>query len=582
MSFLERKLAAILAADVVAYSSMMIEDEDATLMHLKTHRECVFDPKVSQYKGRVIKLIGDGTLVEFPSVVDAVRCAIEIQKDLAVQNSAIKLRIGVHLGDVIVDEGDVYGHGVNLASRLEAAAKVGGVCISSIVYESLGNLIEETFEDGGAQHLKNITKPVKIYHLAHEGSEKYEPNLTGRDKPSVAVLPFSNVSGNAEQQIFSDGISEDIITGLSRFRTLFVVARNSSFRFRDSDLEIGEIAAKLGVQYLVEGSVRKVRNRVRISAQLIAADSGKHIWAERYDRELEDIFAVQDEVTQSVVAVLPGRVQSDVANNVLNKPTDKMKAYELLLRGKALRDGLNAADNATAKGYFEKALAIDPNYARIYMYLADTYVVDLWLGLADADAPSQALEIARQGAALDNKDVYIQDQLGYAYLCAGLWDQADTQFQKTLSLIENEAESMAWCGYGFLLLGQHEKAHEIVVEAMRLDPLHPPSLDWIIGQVYFFLGRYDDAVSKLIGEARLNSLAAAFLVAAYAHSGRQKEAESSLQAFVRHRRQEFSSRGMAVPENTLIALAGGFQPMWRNLSDWEHIASGLRQAGLAE
>ncbi|MEP4768931.1 MAG: adenylate/guanylate cyclase domain-containing protein [Roseibium sp.] len=582
VSYLERKLAAILAADVVSYSSMMNEDEDATLMQLKTHREHVFDPKVRQHNGRVIKLIGDGTLVEFLSIVDAVRCAIDIQKELALQNSTIKLRIGVHLGDVIVDNSDVYGHGVNLASRLEAAANVGGVCISSIVYESLGNLIEESFEDGGEQRFKNIAKPVKIYHLAQVGSNKPKLRSSVRDKPSIAVLPFSNMSGNAEQQFFSDGISEDIITGLSRFRTLFVVARNSSFRFRDSDLAIGEIAEKLGVQYLVEGSVRKAGNRVRISAQLVAAATGKHIWAERYDRELEDIFAVQDEVTQSIVAVLPGRVQSDVADNVVNKPTEKLKAYELLLRGKALRDGLNAADNASAKRYFEKALAIDPNYARIYMYLADTYVVDLWLGLADADAPTQALEIARKGAALDNKDVYIQDQLGYAYLCAGLWDQADTQFHKTLSLIENEAESMAWCGYGFLLLGQHEKARVIVVEAMRLDPLHPPSLDWIIGQVYFLLGRYDDAVSKLIGEARLNSLASAFLTAAYAHSGRQNEAQASLQSFVRHRHQELSSRGLAAPRNTLRALAGGFQPMWRNLSDWEHLASGLRQAGLPE
>ncbi len=268
------------------------------------------------------------------------------------------------------------------------------------------------------------------------------------------MLPFVNMSGDPDQQYFSDGISEDIITGLSRFRTLRVVARNSSFKFRQSDLSDGEIANKLGVQYIVEGSVRKAGNRVRISAQLIAVDTGNHLWADRFDRNLEDIFSVQDEVTQNIIAVLPGRVQHDVAERSTNKPTENMKAYELLLRGKALRDGLNPKDTARAKEYFEKVLNLDPNYARAYMYLADTFVVDMWLGLADPDAPKHALEIARKGAALDNNDVYIQDQLGYAYLSAQMWDQANVQFEKTLFRIVNEAESMAWCGYGFLLLSR--------------------------------------------------------------------------------------------------------------------------------
>ncbi|WP_299352866.1 adenylate/guanylate cyclase domain-containing protein [uncultured Shimia sp.] len=579
---MERRLAAILAADVVGYSALMADDEAMTLTRLKKHREEVFDPKLDAYNGRLIKLIGDGSLVEFPSVVEAVRCAIDIQKTLASHPSEITLRIGVHLGDVIIDEDDVYGHGVNLAARLEGEAETGGVCISSIVHESLGNLIEDPFEDAGERRLKNISRPVNLFQWRPTAAPKAMPVSKGRKKPSVAVLPFSNLSGDSDQQFFSDGISEDIITGLSRFRTLFVVSRNSSFRFRESDLSEREIADKLGVQYLVEGSVRKAGNRVRVSARLISVDTGRHLWAERYDRDLEDIFAVQDEVTQSIVAVLPGLVQSDVADNVTHKPTDKMQAYELLLKGKALRDGLNAIDNARAKTCFERALEIDPDYARVYMYLADTYVVDLWLGLADTDAPTYALEIARKGAALDNRDVYIQDQLGYAYLCARQWDQADKQFQRTLSLIENEAESMAWCGYGFLLLGQADKARDVVVEAMRLDPMHPPSLDWIMGQIYFFLGRYDDAVSKLIGEARLNSLADAVLVAAYAQSGRQEEAETALRAFVDHRQREYASRGLAAPNTTLTELAGGFRAMWRHGRHWDRLADGLRRAGLPD
>ncbi|MEP1199776.1 adenylate/guanylate cyclase domain-containing protein [Tateyamaria sp.] len=579
---MERRLAAILAADVVSYSSLMTEDESGTLHALQVHRKDLFFPKVEQYSGRLVKLMGDGALVEFTSVMDAVQCAVDIQTQIKAEKSTLKLRIGIHLGDVIVDGDDVYGNGVNLAARLEGCAKVGGVCISSIVFESLGNKLKSSFVDGGEQNVKNISPSVHVYHWPSETATASPPIQSGREKPSVAVLPFANMSGDEDQQFFSDGISEDITTGLARFRTLFVVARNSSFHFRDSDLTEGEIAAKLGVQYLVEGSVRRAGNRVRISVQLIAAESGKHIWAERFDRELEDLFTVQDEVTQSIVAVLPGRVQHDVADRIGHKPTENMKAYELLLKGKALRDGLNAKDNAQAKSCFEKALELDPSYARVYMYLADTYVIDLWLGLAETDAPKHALDIARQGAALDNKDVYIQDQLGFAYLCAGLWDQADTQFEKTLSLIENEAESMAWCGYGFLLLGQHEKAQDIVSEAMRLDPLHPPALDWIMGQIYFFMGRYDEAVGKLLGEARLNSLADAFLTAAYARAGRDHEAKGALQSFIIHRKKELISRGKPVDHESFRTLTAGLANMWRDEHDWQKIASGLVSAGLED
>jgi len=343
-------------------------------------------------------------------------------------------------------------------------------------------------------------------------------------------------------------MSEDIITGLSKFRTLFVVAKNSSFSFRGKNLGSKEIGKELGVQYLVEGSVRKAGNRVRISAQLVEVKTGSHLWADKYDRSLEDIFAVQDEVARNIVAVLPGRVQHDVAERAARKPTENMKAYELLLQGKALRDGLNAIDTAKARVLYEKALKLDPRYARVYMYLADTYVVDSWLGLAEKDAPRHALEIARQGATLDNNDVYIQDQLGYAYLCAGLWEDAEIQFERTLSQIANEAESMAWCGYGFLLLGQHEKANNVVQEAKRLDPFHPPVLVWIHGQVLFYLKQYDAVARVLNGEALLNSLA----------------------------------RGFTGTPNTLSALAAGFQRMWCRTEDWEHLASGLRMAGLPD
>ena len=279
-------------------------------------------------------------------------------------------------------------------------------------------------------------------------------------------------------------------------------------------------------------------------------------------------------------AVLPGRVQHDVADRTARKPTENLKAYELLLQAKALRDGLNAQDTAKARSLLEKALELDPAYARVYMYLSDTYVVDLWLGLADDNAPTLALDLARKGAALDNKDVYIQDQLGYAFLCARLWEDANVQFERTLAQIVNEAESMAWCGYGFLLLGRHKKALEVVQRAMQLDPHHPPSLDWIYGQIHYFTKQYDEVVRVLIGEALLNSLAHAFLVAAYAHAGRQQEAEAALSHFIDKRREELSSRGLEAPENTVIALLGGFKNIWRQEEDWNHLASGLQKAGL--
>jgi len=401
-------------------------------------------------------------------------------------------------------------------------------------------------------------------------------------KPSIAILPFDNLSGDPEQAYFCNGITSDIITELSRFKTLFVVARNSSFAFAGGGIDLKEIGEKLGVQYLVQGSVRRAGTTVRVTAQLLEAETGNHLWAERFDRQLDDIFAVQDEVTRSIVAVLPGRVQSDVAGRAARSPTMNMKAYEYMLQGKHLRDGLNARDTAKARVVLEKALELDPNYARAYMYLADTYVIDLWLGIAQKDAAQKSLLLSRKGAGLDNNDVYIQDQLGFALLCEKQWDDAEDQFSRTLSRIVNEAESMAWCGYAFLMLGHHEKASEIVVRARKLDPLHAPTLDWILGQVHFFAGNYGEAVRALIGEALLNSLAHAFLTSAYAHLGKIDEAQNALTRFIDVRRDEVSSRNLPAAAETIEGLAGAYKGMWRNRTNWDHLAEGLRKAGLPD
>ncbi|MDH3667588.1 MAG: adenylate/guanylate cyclase domain-containing protein [Paracoccaceae bacterium] len=582
---MKRRLAAILAADLVGYTRLMGQDEAGTLRRLGDLRERVLRPMIDSHGGRIVKLMGDGMLVEFSSIVDAVNCALAWQdhtEAVVEGDGALRFRIGINLGGVVVEGDDIYGDGVNIASRLEGIADPGGICLSEDAFRQARGKTEAAFEDMGEQQLKNVAEPIRV-HQVRRGTHEDAPapaRAADPEKPSIAVLAFANMSGNPEQEVFSDGIAEDIITQLSRFRTLFVIARNSSFAFKDQAVDVKEIGRNLGVQYVVEGSVRRAGSRVRISAQLVEAKTGNHLWAERYDRDLEDIFAVHDEVTRSIVAVLPGRVQEDVASRASRKPTDNMKAYELMLRAKALRDGLNAEDMAKARSLLERAIEIDPGYARAYMYLADTYVVDLWLGLANEEASGMSLQLSRRGAALDNNDPYIQDQLGFAYLCEGLWDDAEAQFQKTLSKIANEAESMAWCGYGFMLLGQHEKAREVIAEAMRLDPLHPPALDWIMGQVRYFERRYDEVIRFLIGEALLNSLAHAFLAAAYAHLGRAREAGSALQAFIEAREREYASRGVAASERTVGGLMGSYRHMWRDTADWDHLAEGLRKAGL--
>jgi Tfp pilus assembly protein PilF len=296
---------------------------------------------------------------------------------------------------------------------------------------------------------------------------------------------------------------------------------------------------------------------------------------------LKDLFDVQDDVTQAIVAVLPGRVQEDVVERASRKPTENMKAYELMLLGKTYRDQLSAEGNAKARECCEKAIALDPRYARAYMYLSDSYIVDLWLGLVEPGKTGLALRLARQAASLDGNDVYIQDHLGFGYLNEGMWDEAEKQFDKTLSKIVNEAESMAWCGYAFLLLGHDDKARDIVVRAMRLDPLHPPTLEWILGQIYYFQGRYEDVIQLLVGEALLNSVAHAFLTGAYAHLGRMEEAQSALAAFILERRKEFNSRHIEIEKENCSTLASAYRIMWRNPANWERIVEGLRIAGLS-
>src|SRR5215813_8532600 len=405
-----RKLAAILAADVVGYSRLMGVDEEGTLAALKQHRQAVFDPAVAAHNGRVVKLIGDGTIVEFGSIVDAVHCALAVQRsnglvpDEALHQPQIVLRIGINLGDVIIEGDDIYGDGVNIAARLEPAAEPGGICISSIVNESIGNRIDARFEDGGHINVKNIDRPIRIWRWHPESAQATATNArrpnTANPEPqaAIAILPFTNMSGDPEQEYFSDGISEDIITDLSKIAGLMVIARNSSFTYKGRSVDVRTIGRELGVQSVLEGSIRRAGNRVRITAQLTDATSGWHLWADRYDRDLTDIFEVQDDVTRRIVEALKVTLSPGDRQRLADTKTSNLAAYDCLLRGREFMLGREKSRQTFEQAIvcFKRALEYDPNYSQAYACLGFAHIFDYqnrW-----TDDPDSSLLLAKQYA----------------------------------------------------------------------------------------------------------------------------------------------------------------------------------------
>jgi adenylate cyclase len=375
---IERKLTAVLAADVAGYSRLMGADEAGTARVLREHRAALH-PIVAQHGGRVVKTTGDGVLLEFPSIVTAVECALAFQDVMAARNAAVPsdrqmlFRIGVNLGDVLIDGEDILGDGVNIAARLESIADPGGICLSDDAYRQVQGKVSGQFIDGGEQQLKNIARPVRVYRVLPAGApDKTTPTLAVPDKPSIAVLPFDNMSRTSEDIYFADGIAEDIITELPRYPDLFIVACNSSFTYRGKAVQVGDVARSLGVRYVLEGSVRRAGNRVRISAQLIDAATGNHLWAQRYDRDLEDLFSVQDEVTRSIVAVLPERVQAAAFEIASRKTSSSLDAYDHLLRGKYCHHLETPKANSEAESHFDRSISLDPRFASAYAWKACT------------------------------------------------------------------------------------------------------------------------------------------------------------------------------------------------------------------
>ena len=426
-----RRLAAILAADVVGYSRLMGEDEAGTLVALKARRREVVSPLVTEHHGRIIKVMGDGVLIEFASAVDAVTCAVEIQRHFFEANQSlpqerrIVLRIGIDLGDVIVEGSDIYGDGVNIAARLEALAEPGGICLSGKMYNEVRSKGGHAFEDMGDVALKNIAHPVRVFKV----STSAEPpgadiSLSLPTKPSIAVLPFTNMSGDPEQRYFADGITEDIITELSRARGLFVIARNSSFSYRDKAVDVRRIAHELNVRYIVEGSVRRMAARIRITAQLIDAVSGNHLWSERFDRNIDELFAIQDEVTQTIVSTMRGRLEDAEIWNASRKRTDSLSAYDCLLRGVEQLRAYGPDVNRRARELFEQAVALDPKYALAHAYLALSLVIENGYGNASADIKQRALDTAMAAVRLDPRESRCHIFLGQVHRLRDEYDLA--------------------------------------------------------------------------------------------------------------------------------------------------------------
>jgi adenylate cyclase len=532
----ERRLAAVFAADMVGYSRLMEADETGTLARLKTHRIELIDPAIAKNRGCIIKTTGDGMLVEFHSVADAVLCAAEIQRRMARRNTDvsparwIQFRIGINLGDVIVEENDIFGDGVNVAARLEMLAEPGGICVSGAVRDQVGNRLDEVvFEDIGDQSVKNISRPIRVFRVrlgpdlkaAPEGEKDAAAATMIAKKPSIAVLPLVNMSGDPEQEFFADGLTEDIITELSRFRDLLVISRNSTFAYKGKAVKVQEVAREFGVDYVLEGSARKAGDRIRVTVQLIDAETDRHIWAERYDRKLEDIFAIQDEMTRAIVATLPGRVEAATHDRAKRKTTENMAAYECVLAARVLHHRSIREDNAEAQHLLDRALALDPNYAHAHAWkacvLGQTWVYD-WC--ADRDATLQQVGAELETAlALDDNDSDVHRILAALNLTRDDHNKAAYHQERALALNPNYDLVVVQQGELLTWLGRPEEGIDWIKKAMRLNPYHPERFWNHLGRAYYCAEKYAEAAEAFSRITQPDHTHHAFLAATFAQMG---------------------------------------------------------------
>jgi adenylate cyclase len=575
----ERRLAAILAADVAGYSRMMGQDEEATLAALKNTLTSVFNPKIAESRGRIVKLTGDGVLAEFASAVDATRCALEIQRAMGEHNAGItedrrlEFRIGINVGDVIIDEGDIFGDGVNIAARIEALARPGAICMSENAYQQIKGKMAIELSDMGEQPLKNIAQPVRVYGLRlGEAPATAMPKLP--DKPSIAVLPFQNMSGDPEQDYFADGLVEDITTGLSRFKWLFVIARNSTFIYKGKPIDIRQVARELGVRYLLEGSVRKAAGRVRITTQLVEAETRTHIWAERYDRAIDDIFAVQDEITTSTVAAIEPSLRQAEIERAKRKRPENLDAYDLVLRAVSVSNSGMPDGASQAMPLLERALVLDPNYALAHGQIAYCQEV---LYLRAGRREENRLAAIRHGHAAITLGPDDATALIYGGIAIGLVEHnrplSLNAFETALAISPSAASAYLW---GALILGwgaEAERAIEWGNRGIRLSPFDP----WVtaayhgIGLGHFVRGRYEESAAAQRAAIRSKpgfSISHFLLAAPLAKLGRMDEAKAAAARGL-ELQPNYSSRGQCAAIGAVPELAAP-------------LIEAMREAGLPE
>lgn len=570
---IQRRLAAVMAADVVGYSRLMETDEAGTLAALKSRRKQVLQPLVARHHGRVFKVTGDGVMVEFASAVNALQCAIDVQHAMAAANAAlpeklrIALRIGVNLGDVMVEGSDLYGDGVNIAARLETTAEPGGILISGTIYDHVRNKIEVGFEDLGAQTVKNIALPVRIYRVSGTPPVVISTSKAITDKPSIAVLPFTNMSSDPEQEYFADGLAEDLITDLSKVPGLLVIARNSTFAYKGRSVDVRSVARDLRVRYVLEGSVRREKARVRINAQLIDATDSSHLWADRFDRDLADVFLLQDEVVSTIVSALSGVLPAAVTSST--RRTASLEAYDLFVRGRMLVVQ-SPESNRAAPVLLERAIELDPGFADAHAWLAMShhFAWAYWL-----DAPerhhSLALAAARRAVSLDPENAVAHAILGDVLIYDGKPDEGAAELATALRVNPNHADAWAFLGQLKAFEGKAIEGIGHLRHAIRLNP-HPPGwYYWLLGLAQYAAGQYADAVETLRHEATHRLGSQRILAASLARLGHMEEATEEARQFLAAN-QDFSIQHWA-----------STQP-FRHEADRQHFIDGYEDAGLPQ
>jgi pentatricopeptide repeat protein len=580
----DRRLAAIFAADIAGYSRLMGADEEGTLRQLKANRKELVDPKITEHRGRIVKTTGDGMLVEFVSVVDAVRCAVDIQRDMLERNSSIpaekriQFRIGINVGDIIIDGDDIYGDGVNVAARLEALADPGGIMVSRVVHDQVQDKLGFEFDDMGEQAVKNIARPVGVHrvHLTEQLTRSIGPagktERAASERPSIAVLPFANMSGDPEQEYFADGISEDVITGLSKLRWFFVIARNSSFAYKGKAVDVKRTARELGVRYVLEGSVRKGGNRVRITTQLIDAATGNHIWADRYDGDLTDVFALQDEITKKVVAAIEPRLLEAEGMRSQSRSPDDLGAWDMVMQANSLFWRLTKIEGEAAIAVLKKAVARYPDYAPAHSMLAFAMLVSRLFGWTVVASPvNEAIVLARRAAELDDSDPWAHLALGYVAYMMRRTDEAKQEYQRAIDLNPNFAAAYGYLGWALAAAGRTDEAIVFSEQAIRMSPQDPQNTVFnnALAVSHYLAGRYAEATNfarKVVQQRDGMTSGHRILVACLAQAGQFEEAHTVLQ------------RLKELQPNVSIAWCEENVPY--TLDQMPKFLEGLRKAGL--